>query len=393
MDNKAGLFMKKIAVFTGTRAEYGLLYWILKELDEASNVELQLLVGGMHLSHEFGYTVEEIEKDGFTILERLEFLVSSDTPVGISKSIGLAIISVAESFSRLKPDLVVLLGDRFESMAIAQAAMIAGIPIAHIHGGELTQALIDDSVRHSITKMALLHFTSTEVYRKRVIQMGEQPKYVFNVGAPGIDNINQLILMNKSELSQSLNFSLNSDFFLVTYHPVTLVTDGAIAALENLLSALEEFPQHKIIITYPNADTYGRNLIGALVKFAERFPERVLLMQSMGQIRYLSAMKYASVVIGNSSSGIIETPSFKVPTVNIGNRQKGRESSPSVIHCNESYDAIKKAIYKATSDDFSLKIKGFENPYGKGGASKRIADILVDETIQADIQKVFYDLD
>jgi len=385
--------MKKIAVFTGTRAEYGLLYWILKELDRASNVELQLLVGGMHLSHEFGYTVEEIEKDGFKILERLEFLVSSDTPVGISKSIGLAIISVAESFSRLKPDLVVLLGDRFESMAIAQAAMIAGIPIAHIHGGELTQASIDDSVRHSITKMALLHFTSTEVYRKRVIQMGEQPKYVFNVGAPGIDNINQLTLMNKSELSESLNFSLSNDFFLVTYHPVTLVTGGAIEALENLLSALKDYPQHKVIITYPNADTYGRNLIGALVKFAESFPERVLLIQSMGQVRYLSAMKYASVVIGNSSSGIIETPSFKVPTVNVGDRQKGRESSQSVIHCDESYDAIKKAIYKATSEDFSMKIKGFENPYGKGGASKRVVDILIDETIKADIQKVFYDID
>lgn len=385
--------MKKIAVFTGTRAEYGLLYWILKGLEKSDNVELQLLVGGMHLSPEFGYTVKTIEQDGFYISERLEFLLSSDSPVGISKSLGLAIISSAECFSRLQPDLVVILGDRFESMAIAQAAMIATIPVAHIHGGELTQALIDDSVRHSITKMSQLHFTSTEIYRRRIIQMGEQPSHVFNVGAPGIDNIKHLSLMTVDKLSESLSFSLDTPFFLVTYHPVTLVKDGAIDALSNLLSALDTFQNYKIIFTFPNADTYGRNLITLLDNYSQKQSDRVLLIESMGQVRYLSALKHASGVIGNSSSGIIEAPSLHTPTVNIGNRQKGREASQSVIQCDESFEAIKSAISKILEPNFRQAMKQYSNPYESGNASNEIVNIISSYDVSSLVQKEFYDFE
>lgn len=383
--------MKKIAVFTGTRAEYGLLYWILKGFEKSKDIELQLIVGGMHLSHEFGYTVKTIEQDGFKISERLDFLLSSDSPVGISKSLGLAIISSSDSFSRLQPDLVVILGDRFESMAIAQAAMIASIPIAHIHGGELTQALIDESIRHSITKMSQLHFTSTEVYRRRVIQMGEQPNRVFNVGAPGLDNIKRLKLLTINELSDSLSFPLEKPFFVVTYHPVTLIKGGAIHVLENLLEALDMFSDYNVIITFPNADTYGRNLITILEEYSQKQPDRVLLIESMGQVRYLSALQHSAAVIGNSSSGIIEAPSFHVPTVNIGDRQKGREISDTVINCEESVNEIEFSINKALSKNFKERLKYYNNPYENNNSSDQIVNIISEYDLNSLVQKEFYD--
>ncbi|MFT5294058.1 MAG: UDP-hydrolyzing UDP-N-acetyl-D-glucosamine 2-epimerase [Colwellia sp.] len=385
--------MKKIAVFTGTRAEYGLLYWIIKGLDESPNVELQLLVGGMHLSHEFGFTVEKIVDDGFLITERLDFLLSSDSSVGISKSLGLAIITAAESFSRLEPDLVVILGDRFESLAIAQAAMISTIPIAHIHGGELTQALIDDGIRHSITKMAHFHFTSTENYRRRVIQMGEHPDSVFNVGAPGIDSIKKLSLITREELSSYFNFSFNKKYFLITYHPVTLIKGGGIEALENLIKALDYFESYNVVITFPNADTNGRNLITVLSLYAEKNPNRVLLLESMGQLRYLSAMKHAVAVIGNSSSGIIEAPSLKVATVNIGDRQKGRDASESIEHCADNVEDIYKSITRVINQEYQDRVKNVVNTYGTGGASKKIVKFLESQEIPKNVQKVFYDID
>lgn len=384
--------MRKIAVFTGTRAEYGLLYWVIKGLHEAENVELQLYVGGMHLSPEFGLTVRQIEEDGFPITEKLEFLLSSDTNVGITKSMGLALISAAEVLERNRPSIIVLLGDRFESMAIAQAAMVACTPIAHIHGGETTEGLIDEAVRHSITKMSHLHFTATETYRQRVIQLGEEPSRVFSYGAPGIDSIKRLTLLNQEELSKSLRFDVKTPYFMVTYHPVTL-TGGGSESLEALNDALIRFPDHKLIITYPNADTHGRKLIRILEDLRASYPDKVLLVKSLGQLRYLSLLKYCDAVIGNSSSGLIEAPTFKVPTVNIGNRQGGRIGGDTVINCSDSAGEIHVAILKSLSEQHRLICAKAQNPYGNGDASERIVKVLIEHPLEAIIYKSFYDLE
>ncbi|WP_448546799.1 UDP-N-acetylglucosamine 2-epimerase [Thalassotalea fusca] len=381
---------KKIAVFTGTRAEYGLLYWLLRNI-LASDAQLQLIVGGMHLSPEFGYTVEQIEQDGFEIADRLEFLLSSESPVGITKSLGLATISAAESLARLKPDMLVLLGDRFEALAIAQAAMIAQIPIAHIHGGELTEGVIDDAIRHSITKMSHLHFTSTESYRRRVIQLGEQPSNVHHYGAPGLDNLQKLELLDRASLMSSLQLDWKGDFALMTYHPITLSEEGGKTALLALLKVLESTP-HNVIITYPNADTFGRQLISVLRDFQAKYPQRVYLTQSMGRIRYLSAMQLASVVIGNSSSGIIEAPSCGVPTVNIGSRQLGRIAAESVLHCGESEAEISQCLQHALSDEHQRLSANVENPYGQGDASEKILATLLSFDCTQIRPKAFYDL-
>jgi UDP-hydrolysing UDP-N-acetyl-D-glucosamine 2-epimerase len=384
--------MRKIAVFTGTRAEYGLLYWVIKGLHESAEVELQLYVGGMHLSPEFGYTINQIETDGFPVTERMEFLLSSDSPVGITKSMGLALINSAEVLDRNKPDLIVLLGDRFESMTVAQAAMVACIPVAHIHGGEKTEGLIDEAVRHSITKMSHLHFAATEAYQKRIQQLGEQPERTFNFGAPGIDSIVNLQLLKREELSNALDFSLEKPFFMVTYHPVTLEVDGASDSLVNLLKVLDDYPNHQLIITYPNADTHGRKLIEILDEYQNLHPERVLLTRSLGQLRYLSAMKYCEAVIGNSSSGLIETPTFNVPTVNIGNRQKGRIAGETVLHCSESLESIRDKICRAVSDDFTKSCSTAVNPYGIGNSSERIVDQVINYPLEGIVNKKFYDL-
>ena len=384
--------MRKIAVFTGTRAEYGLLYWVIKGLQEATEVELQLYVGGMHLSPEFGYTIEQIEEDGFFVNERMEFLLSSDSPVGITKSMGLALINSAEVIERNKPDLIVLLGDRFESMAVAQAAMVACIPIAHIHGGETTEGLIDEAVRHSITKMSHLHFPATEGYKKRIQQLGETPERIFNFGAPGIDSIIKLQLLEREELTKAIGFSLDKPYFMVTYHPVTLEAGGASDSLVNLLKVLDEYPNHQLIVTYPNADTHGRKLIEILDEYQSANPSRVLLTRSLGQLRYLSAMKYCDAVIGNSSSGLIETPTFNVPTVNIGNRQKGRIAGETVLHCDESLESIKDTISKAVSADFIEHCQKSSNPYGTGDSSERIVEKLINYPVLGIVNKKFNDL-
>ncbi|GAA5132095.1 UDP-N-acetylglucosamine 2-epimerase [Thalassotalea piscium] len=382
--------MKNIAVFTGTRAEYGLLYWILKGIS-VSEANLQLFVGGMHLSPEFGCTFQQIEKDGFCINERLEFLLSSDSPVGITKSLGLATISAAEAIERNKPDILVLLGDRYESLALAQAALIAQVPVAHIHGGELTQALIDDAIRHAITKMSHIHFTSNVAYQNRIIKMGEQPQFVYNVGAPGLDNLRKLTLLSCDELSESIKIDLSGGFFLVTYHPVTLEEKGAISALENLLSAIDNYPEFKVIITYPNADTFGRNLIEILKSYQKRNSDRVYLTPSLGQINYLSALKHTRVVLGNSSSGIIEAPTCKVASVNIGDRQKGRISAESVIHCQSSYSEITTAITQALSAEHQMLCRSVINPYGDGYSSEKIVKELLRCDYKQLKHKVFYD--
>ena len=387
------LSKKKIAIFTGTRAEYGLLYWIIKALHEFDDIELQLLVGGMHLSPEFGNTVTQIEADGFPISEKIEFLLSSDTPVGISKSMGLAIISAAEAIERHNPEILILLGDRYETLALAQTAMLARVPIAHIHGGEVTEGLIDEAIRHSITKMAHIHFTSTETYRRRVIQLGENPDKVFNVGAPGIDNIVRLKLLKNEELSSEIGFELLGPYFLVTYHPVTLEINGSAKSLKNLLFALDKYPEYQIIFTYPNSDTYGRQLIDLLHDYQNVNPSRVYVAPSLGQFRYLSLMKHCTAVIGNSSSGLIEAPSFKVPTVNIGNRQKGRLAGCTVVQTSDDIEEISKSIKHVIKPEFRQKCKSYNNPYGDGETSNKIISTLRKISLEDIIMKPFNDLD
>ena len=383
--------MKNIAVFTGTRAEYGLLYWLLKSLENNVNVNLQLFVGGTHLSYEFGHTVDQIVADGFPITAKLDYLLPSDTPVGLAKSLALAITTTAEAIEEHQPDIIVILGDRYEALGVAQAALLSQVPVAHIHGGEVTEGAFDDAIRHSLTKLSHLHFTSTESYRQRVIQLGENPKHVFNVGAPGIDSIKQYDLLTRAQLCDYFDGKLTRPFFVVTYHPVTLSSDGAIKAFKNMLRVLDKFQGFQMIISYPNADTFGREIIRLLKAYQQQLQSRVFLVKSMGHLRYLSAMKHSQVVIGNSSSGIIEAPSFGVPTVNIGDRQKGRTASDSVLHCGESEKAIEETIQYALSLEFNNKIKKVTNPYGIGGASEKIAQKLNMICFNKLIHKHFHD--
>ncbi|CAM3815472.1 GDP/UDP-N,N'-diacetylbacillosamine 2-epimerase (hydrolyzing) [Vibrio aerogenes CECT 7868] len=381
---------KKVAVFTGTRAEYGLLYWLLKDIEADPDLVLQLLVSGMHLSPEFGETYQQIEKDGFHIDEKIEILLSSDTAVGVAKSMGLGVLGFADALNRLQPDLLVILGDRFEALAAAQTAAIMRIPILHLHGGEITEGAYDDAIRHAITKFSYLHATSTEEYRQRVIQLGESPERVRNVGAIGLDHLKRATLMTKNELAENLNFSLEKPYFIVTYHPVTLGEEAPEASFEALLKALDQYPEHQIILTYPNADDGGRRIIPLLEQYAARQPERVLAIPSLGQMRYLSAVKYASAVIGNSSSGIIEVPSFGVPTVDIGVRQKGRLAADSVIHTAADEVSIHRAIQTAITHAYKESSAEIENPYGKGNTSAQVIEMI--KSISFEKCKTFFDV-
>ncbi|MGY3667125.1 MAG: UDP-N-acetylglucosamine 2-epimerase [Roseburia sp. 1XD42-69] len=355
--------MKKVCVITGTRAEYGLLKPLIAKIDKDKEFQLQLVVTGMHLSPEFGLTYQEIEEDGFEITERNEMILSSDTPNGITKSIGLGMIGFADIFTRIMPDIIVLLGDRYELLAAATAALVHRIPIAHLHGGESTEAVIDEAIRHSITKMSALHFTSTEVYKKRVIQLGEEPKRVFWVGALGIENIKTEKLMDKDKLSQSIGFPLDMPYMVVTFHPVTLEKNTAQNQIENLLQALQKFKEYKILFTKANSDTDGRVINHKIEEFVHKNAERAYVASSLGMVRYLSALKYCVMVVGNSSSGIIEVPSFKIPTVNIGNRQLGRVKADSVIDCGESTLEIVEAIKRAKTLYEGNGLYNMKNPY------------------------------
>jgi len=382
--------MRKISVVTGTRAEYGLLYWLMKEIQSDSDLQLQLVVTGMHLSPEFGLTYRVIEEDGFSVDAKVEMLLSSDTPVGITKSIGLGIIGFADALDRLKPDILVLLGDRYEILAAAQAALVARIPIAHIHGGELTEGAIDESIRHAVTKLSSLHFVAAETYRKRVIQLGEHPANVFTVGAPGLDNIQRLAMLNRDDFEKSIGFKLGKHNFLVTYHPVTLGKLASSEAMQELLAALDQYPDAHIIFTRPNSDADGRVINLILDEYVECNQSRCVVFTSMGQLRYLSALQHVDAVIGNSSSGIIEAPACRVATVNIGDRQMGRLKADSVIDCDESTKSIVAAIELAISPAFREKVKSCTSPYGHGKASVRIKDCL--KTADISIRKHFFDL-
>ncbi|WP_216595991.1 UDP-N-acetylglucosamine 2-epimerase [Catenovulum maritimum] len=382
--------LKKIAVFTGTRAEYGLLYWLMKDIQADPELQLQLLVTGMHLSPEFGETYHQIEKDGFQIDEKIEILLSSDSPVGTAKSMGLGVLGFADALSRLQPDLLVVLGDRFEALAAAQTSMILRIPVFHLHGGEITEGAYDDVIRHAITKLSYLHGTSTEEYRQRVIQLGENPNRVRNIGAIGLDHLQRTEFMTVQEISDSLRFELNQSYFLVTYHPVTLGEEPPEESFKALLEALDRCKDHQVILTYPNADDGGRRIIPLLEDYAIQNPNRVCAIPSLGQKRYLSAVKHACAVIGNSSSGIIEVPSFNVPTINIGVRQKGRLCADSVFHCEANVEDISRAIGLATGVNLKAPGNKVNNPYGSGNASKQVIEMIKKTNFEP--CKTFYDL-
>jgi len=382
---------RKIAVVTGTRAEYGLLYWLMKEIQKDNNLELQLIVTGMHLSPEFGLTYKEIEKE-FKIDKKIEMLLSSDSAIGISKSMGLAQISFAEAYEDLKPDILIVLGDRYEILSAVSSAMIANIPIAHLHGGETTEGAFDESIRHSISKMSHLHFTATDEYRNRVIQLGEHPSRVFNVGGLGIDNIKKLELLNKDKFENSIDFKLNKKNILVTFHPVTLENSTAKEQFQILLNVIDELEETHIIFTKANSDTDGRVINSMIDEYVSKNSHKSCCFTSLGQLRYLSALQYVDAVIGNSSSGLIEAPSFNIGTINIGDRQKGRIMADSVMDCDIKEKSIQEGFQKLYSIEFQNKLKTIKNPYGDGGASKQIKDILTNIDLDNILKKSFYDL-
>lgn len=385
--------MKKVCIITGSRAEYGLLKPLIQKINIDRYMELQLVATAMHLSPEFGLTYQEIEQDGFRITERNEMLLSSDTPNGITKSIGLGIIGFADIFTRIKPDMVVILGDRYEMLAAGTAAMIHRIPIAHIHGGELTEGAVDDAIRHSITKMSVLHFTSTEEYRKRVIQLGEEPERVFCVGSLGIENIKGQQLMGKEDLSRSIQFDLCRPYVIVTFHPVTLEENTAQMQIDNLLIALDNFKEYQVIFTKANADTEGRIVNQRIDDYVQKNSDRVTAYKSLGMVGYLSALQYCEMVIGNSSSGIIEAPSFRIPTVNIGKRQSGRIRAKSVIDCGNSIEEIVVAIKKSKKLKQKMLPEYFINPYEKKGTTEKIL-LEIRKYLQKDehAMKKFYNI-
>jgi len=384
--------VKKVCVVTGTRAEYGLLRWVLEGLQQSSVLDLQIIATGMHLSPEFGLTFQEIEKNGFHINKKVEMLVSSDTSAGLSKSMGLGMIGFSDALEDLRPDILLVLGDRFEIFSAAVAAMIARIPIAHLHGGEATEGLIDEPIRHSITKMSHLHFVATKEYRKRVIQLGEQTDRVFLVGGLGIDNILKLKLLDRKELNEALDFRLGSKNLLVTFHPVTLDQSSSEEQMKELLAALEELEDTHLIFTMPNADTDSRIIFKLIKDFVQKHPHSKAFT-SLGQLLYLSCIQYVDGVVGNSSSGLTEAPTFKKGTVNIGDRQRGRIKADSVIDCKPDQQSITKAIKKLNSPDFKNSIETVVNPYGTGGASDSIIKILEDISLDGILKKEFYDLE
>lgn len=383
---------KKISILTATRAEYGLLKPVIKKLLAVSNFDVSVVVTGAHLSPEFGLTYREIEQDGIVIDKKIEILVSADTPSAISKSMGLAMISFADYFDKLKPDMLVVLGDRYETLAVCCAAINQRIPIAHLYGGEITEGAVDESIRHAITKLSYLHFTSTKEYRSRVIQLGEQPDRVFSVGAIGIENILQEQLMSKTELAAAIDFKLDKPYAMVTFHPVTLEDNNTAEQFQALLDTCKKYQDLKFIFSKANADANGR-IINQMIDLFVTGNDHAVAFTSLGMTRYLSALRYCDLVIGNSSSGLVEAPSFGVPTINIGDRQKGRLQADSVINCQPTKEGIGQAIALALTEEFKNKAAKTVNPYGDGNTSGKIVatieDFLLNEKIA--LKKKFYD--
>ena len=383
--------MKKICAVTGSRAEYGLLRWVMEGIKKSKLLNLQLIVTGMHLLPEFGLTANSIVNDGFNIDKKIEMLLSSDTPVGITKSMGIGLIGFAEALNELKPDLLLVLGDRFEILTAVNAALLSRIPIAHIHGGESTEGAIDEAIRHSITKMSHIHFVASRTYKNRVIQLGENPNTVYNVGGLGIDNFIKLNLLDKSSLEKAIEFKLKNKNLLITFHPVTLENNTSKNQMNELLHSLSELKDTGLIFTMPNADTDSRILFKMIQDFVQK-NKNAIVFSSLGQLRYLSCIKYVDAVIGNSSSGLIEVPYLKKPTINIGDRQKGRLKADTIIDCNPERLSINNAIKKAFSNDFKSKIKDSINPYGNGGGSEKIVKIIEGYNLNDILKKNFYEI-
>ena len=382
---------RRICVVTGTRAEYGLMRWIMSGILKSPSLALQVVVTGMHLSPEFGLTYRDIEKDGFSIDRKVEMLLSSDTPAGLAKSMGIGLIGFSEIFEHLKPDLMLVLGDRFEIFSAVAAATVARVPVAHLHGGEATEGLIDEAMRHCITKMSFLHFVATEEYRQRVIQLGEHPDRVFHVGGLGVDNIKRMRLLDRPDLEKSLEFELGPKNLLVTFHPVTLEDSTSTCQMKELLAALGQLSDTHLVFTMPNADTDGRVLFDLIRRFVVEKPN-ARAFTSLGQLRYLSCIRHVDGVIGNSSSGLTEVPSFRKGTINIGDRQRGRLKAASVIDCVPERNAILEAVRQLYSTEFQDIVASVKSPYGEGGASRRIVDTLEQMPLAGVLKKKFFDL-
>lgn len=384
--------MRKICIVTGTRAEFGLLRPLIEQIRDDVDFDLQLVATGMHLSPEFGYTVDEITQAGFRVDRKVECILSSDSSVGISKSIALAVSGFADVFADLRPELLIVLGDRTEIFASVIAGAMANIPIAHLHGGETTEGAYDEAIRHSITKFSHLHFTSTESYRKRVIQLGEQPDKVYNVGAIGLDSIKKMKLLNKEDFEKSIGFTLAKKNILVTYHPVTLEKDSPVETFQSILNVLDVLKDVGIIFTHANSDKNGRVINRMILDYVNKNSHKSVEFKSLGQLRYLSALQFVDCVVGNSSSGILEVPTFNIATVNIGDRQKGRISNKSVIHSDNSLKSIEKSINLALSSEFREAIRSQNQLYGDGNATERIIQILKNQD-KISLKKSFYNID
>jgi GDP/UDP-N,N'-diacetylbacillosamine 2-epimerase (hydrolysing) len=382
---------KKVCIVTGTRAEYGLLRLLMERIQESEYLDLQIIVTGAHLSYEFGLTYRTIEEDGFYIDKKVEMLLSSDTEVGITKSMGLGMIGFADALNEANPDLLIVLGDRFEAFVAASAATVARIPIAHLYGGETTEGAYDEAFRHSITKMSHLHFTSTDIYRNRVIQMGEDPDRVFNVGTTSIDNIKSMRLLSREEFEESINLKLNKKNLLITYHPETLGRSSSVEEFQKILSVLDVLEDVSLIFTEANADNGGRAINEAISGYVQNNNQKAVVFKTLGELRYLSAMQYVDAVVGNSSSGLTEAPSFKVGTINVGDRQLGRVRSTSVIDCLDSkhLDAAFRTLY---SSEFKSNLAHVINPYGLGGSVDKIVSVLEYSNLDNILQKCFRDM-
>lgn len=386
--------MRKICVVTGTRAEYGLLSRLMRMIKDSSDTQLQVIATNMHLSPKYGNTYQEIEADGFTIDYKVPIIDDNaeDCAVTTLKSMSRAIAGFADAYNVLSPDLVVILGDRYEMLAVAAAALIERIPIAHLHGGEVSEGAYDDAIRHSITKMSHLHFTSTEEYRKRVIQLGEQPDRVFYVGAIGVENIKKLPLLNKKEIEDSIQFPLDKNTILVTYHPVTLGTHTAEQDIREFIDALETKEDLRVLFTMPNSDTGGQSIIKAINDFVSLHPDRARAYKSLGVKRYLSVIQYVGAVVGNSSSGLLEVPSFGIPTLDIGERQSGRIACESVCHCKSDKTSIIRGLDKVLLSDFQAIASKAHNPYEKENTAEEIFKVISTYPLDELKQKKFYDL-
>ena len=386
--------MRKICVVTGTRAEYGLLSRLMRLMKDSDKTQLQIIATNMHLSPKYGNTYHEIEKDGFFIDRTIPIIDEEDTDNAVTTvtSMAKALSGFAYAYTELKPDIVLLLGDRYEILAAAEAAMIERIPIAHLYGGEVTEGAYDDAIRHAITKMSHLHFTSTEAYRKRVIQMGEQPERVFYVGSLGVENIKKLPLMNKEEIEKEIDFKIDDRTILVTYHPVTLGVRTAKEDIDDFVAALQEKKDLRVIFTMPNSDTGSNSIVDAIKNYVINYPERAKAYKSLGALRYLSVMKQVAAVVGNSSSGLLEVPSFGVPTLNIGHRQKGRLAADSVLNCESYKESILKGLDIVMSPLFKKKAEMSQNPYDKEGTAQEIFDVISSYPLEELNQKHFYDI-